>query len=376
MVPEPKMIMFAGGGTGGHLFPGISLAQEFNRRFPDLDIVFAGTRKGLEARVIPPLGYRLVFIKIGGLVGKGLRQRIKVIGSLPRALIQALILLVRYQPDLVVGLGGYASAPVLVAARMAGIPLVIQEQNAFPGLVNRCLAPFADVIFIAFDKAREKLHNRKIINAGNPIRAELIRETALPPGKSADFVILVLGGSLGAHSLNKTVPVALVRLKESGVPVRVIHQTGSKELERVREAYQTSGIQAEVADFFADMGRRYAQADLVICRAGALTLAELALLGRPAVLIPYPHAAHDHQQFNAQVFVEKGAALMMMDQALNEEELAAMLTALYKDPDRRRQMAMEAASLGRPRAAAQIIDTCLQVMGFSTLKEPKDENAS
>ncbi|MEA2110301.1 MAG: undecaprenyldiphospho-muramoylpentapeptide beta-N-acetylglucosaminyltransferase [Pseudomonadota bacterium] len=375
-MPEPKMIMFAGGGTGGHLFPGISLAQEFNRRFPDLDIVFAGTRKGLEVRVIPPLGYRLVFIKIGGLVGKGWRQRLKVIGSLPRALIQALVLLVRYQPDLVVGLGGYASAPVLVAARMAGIPLVIQEQNAFPGLVNRCLAPFAAAIFIAFDKAGKKLHNRKIVNTGNPVRADFIRPIESSAGNPDAFVILVIGGSLGAHSLNETVPSALARLKESGIPIRVIHQTGSRELERVREAYQTSGIQAEVADFFADVGRKYAQADLVICRAGALTLAELALVGRPAVLIPYPHAAHDHQQLNAQVFVEKGAALMLKDQALNEEELAAMLTVLYKDSDRRRQMAMAAASLGRARAAVQIVDTCLQVMAFSTVEDLKDENAS
>ncbi len=370
------MIMFAGGGTGGHLFPGISLAQEFNRRFPDLDIVFAGTRKGLETRVIPPLGYRLVFVKIGGLVGKGLLHRLKVIGSLPKALVQALVLLVRYQPDLVVGLGGYASAPLLVAARMAAIPLVIQEQNAFPGLVNRCLAPFAAAIFIAFDKARKKLCNRNIINTGNPVRADFVRSAESYAVNPDNFVILTLGGSLGAHSLNETVPSAIARLKESGIPVRAVHQTGSKELERVRDAYQTGGIQAEVADFFSDMEKKYAEADLVICRAGALTLAELALVGRPAVLIPYPHAAHDHQQFNAQVFVEKGAALMVMDQALNKEGLATMLTDLYQDPDRRRQMAMAASSLGRSRATVQIVDACLQIMGFPTAEESEDENAS
>lgn len=375
-MPEPKTIMFAGGGTGGHLFPGISLAQEFNRRFPDLDIVFAGTRKGLEARVIPPLGYRLVFIKIGGLVGKGLWQRIKVVASLPRALVQALVLLVRYQPDMVVGLGGYASAPVLVAARMAGIPMVIQEQNAFPGLVNRCLAPFANAIFIAFDKAREKLHNRKVVNNGNPVRADLFEQAESFSGKQAECVILVLGGSLGAHSLNEKVPAALGLVKKENLPVRAIHQTGSKDLEQVRDVYNSSGIEAEVADFFADMGKKYAQADLVICRAGALTLAELALMGRPAILIPYPHAAHDHQQFNARVFVEKGAALMIRDQDLEPEELAVVLTALLKDSDRLGQMAAAASRLGRPRAAARIVDACLEVMGFSPAEEPKDENAS
>ena len=370
------MIMFAGGGTGGHLFPGISLAQEFKRRFPDVDIVFAGTRKGLEARVIPPLGYRLVFIKIGGLVGKGMWQRLKVIFSLPRALVQALVLLVRYQPDLVVGLGGYASAPALIAARMAAIPFVIQEQNAFPGLVNRCLSPLAAAVFTAFDQAGKRLRNRKIINAGNPVRADFVRLTKSESSNSRVFVVLVIGGSLGAHSLNETVPPALARLKEAGVPVRAMHQTGSKELEKVRENYEASGIQAEVRDFFTDMEKRYARADLVICRAGALTLAELALVGRPAILIPYPHAAHDHQQFNARFFVDKGAALLVRDQDMRREELAAMMMELYENPDRRRRMAVASAGLGRPRATAFIVDHCLQVMGFSPARESHDENAS
>jgi len=178
--------MFAGGGTGGHLFPGIALAQEFQRRFPEVET---------------PLGYRLVFIKIGGLVGKGLLHRLKVIALLPRALVQALVLLVRYQPDLVVGLGGYASAPVLVAAGLAGIPLVIQEQNAFPGLANRCLAPFAAAVFTAFEPAEKKLRSRKIINAGNPVRADFPLGVEPAAGDAAAFAILVIGGSLGARSL-------------------------------------------------------------------------------------------------------------------------------------------------------------------------------
>ncbi len=360
---ELKTIMFAGGGTGGHLFPGIALAQEFQRRFPEVEIIFAGTRKGLEARVIPPLGYRLVFIKIGGLVGKGLLHRLKVIALLPRALVQALVLLVRYQPDLVVGLGGYASAPVLVAAGLAGIPLVIQEQNAFPGLANRCLAPFAAAVFTAFEPAEKKLRSRKIINAGNPVRADFPLGVEPAAGDAAAFAILVIGGSLGARSLNQTVPAALARLKDAGVPVRVVHQTGSRDRDQVRQAYEDSGVPAEVEEFFADMGERYAAADLVICRAGALTLAELALVGRPAILVPYPHAAHDHQRFNARVLVEKGAAVMVDDQELNAGDLAAVLTELYRDPDRRRRMAKAAAGLGRPQAAARIVDDCLRIVG-------------
>jgi UDP-N-acetylglucosamine--N-acetylmuramyl-(pentapeptide) pyrophosphoryl-undecaprenol N-acetylglucosamine transferase len=366
---EPKTIMFAGGGTGGHLFPGIALAQEFRRRFPGVDIVFVGTRKGLEVRVIPPLGYRLVFVKIGGLVGKGLLHRLKVIALLPRALVQALVLLVRYQPDLVVGLGGYASAPILVAAGLAGIPLVIQEQNAFPGLANRCLAPFAAAVFTAFEPAGEKLRSRRIINAGNPVRADFPLGVEMSADGAAAFAILVIGGSLGARSLNRTVPGALARLKAAGIPVRVVHQTGSMERDQVRQAYQDGGIQAEVEDFFADMGGKYAAADLVICRAGALTLAELALVGRPAILIPYPHAAHDHQRFNARVLVERGAAVMIDDQELNAGDLAAVLTKLYHDPERRRQMAEAAAGLGRPRAAARIVDDCLQIMGLAEIAE-------
>jgi len=360
---EPKTIMFAGGGTGGHLFPGIALAQEFRRRFPEVDIIFAGTRKGLEVRVIPPLGYRLVFIKIGGLVGKGLMHRLKVIVLLPRSLVQALVLLVRYQPDLVVGLGGYASAPVLVAAGLAGIPLVIQEQNAFPGLANRCLAPFAAAVFTAFEAAGKKLRNRKIINAGNPVRADFPLGVESVAGDTSAFAILVIGGSLGARSLNRTVPAALARLKTAGIPVRVVHQTGSRDRDQVRQVYQDSGIQAVVEEFFADMGEQYAAADLVICRAGALTLAELALVGRPAILVPYPHAAHDHQQFNARVLAEKGAAVMIEDRNLDAENLAVVLTELYQDPDRRRRMARAAAGLGRPRAAARIVDNCLRIMG-------------
>jgi len=366
---EPKTIMFAGGGTGGHLFPGIALAQEFKRRFPDVDIIFAGTRKGLEVRVIPPLGYRLVFIKIGGLVGKGLMHRLKVIALLPRALVQALVLLVRYQPDLVVGLGGYASAPVLVAAVMAGIPLVIQEQNAFPGLANRCLAPFAAAVFTAFEAAGKKLRHRKIINAGNPVRADFPLGVKSSVGDAAAFAILVIGGSLGARSLNRTVPAALVRLKNAGIPVRVVHQTGSRERDQVLQVYQDSGIQAEVEEFFADMGEQYAAADLVICRAGALTLAELALVGRPAILVPYPHAAHNHQQFNARVLVEKGAAVMIDDRDLDVGKLAVVLTELYQDSDRLRRMARAAAGLGRPRAAVQIVDDCLRIMGLADVED-------
>ncbi|MBN2333560.1 MAG: undecaprenyldiphospho-muramoylpentapeptide beta-N-acetylglucosaminyltransferase [Deltaproteobacteria bacterium] len=363
---QPKTIMLAGGGTGGHLFPGIALAQEFRRRFPEVMIVFVGTRKGLESRVIPPLGYRLAFMNISGMVGKGLREKLRVMGGLPAALIQALVFIVRYKPDLVIGLGGYASAPMLVAARLAAIPLVIQEQNAFPGVVNRLLAPLAATVFVAFEEARKHLYSRKIINCGNPVRLDFATQTETGRRGRHELTMLVVGGSQGAHSLNTAVPEALVRLQAVGVVLKVIHQTGSRDYAQVQAAYQANGIEAEVAEFFPDMAPQYAAADLVVSRAGALTLAELALVGRPAILVPYPHAAHDHQDFNARVFMARGAALMIRDHELNGESLAEMLQPLLQDRSRLQSMQAAAAALGCPRAVGEIVDRCLGILSLTT----------
>ncbi len=368
-----ETILFAGGGTGGHLFPGIALAEEFRRRQPDINIVFAGTERGLEARVIPELGYPLALLEVHGLVGvKGMR-RFKALVNFPKAVIQALILLVRYRPVLVVGLGGYASAPVLLAAMVAGLPWVLQEQNAYPGLVNRLLAPFAGVVFIAFSKARESLKSRKIYDLGNPLRPHLQAQgepasVSVDASPDATFNLLVVGGSQGARILNRIVPEALEILVSDYPHLKVVHQSGKAELESVKKAYAKINCEVEVAPFIDDIGTCYREADLVICRAGALTLAELAELGKASILVPFPFAAHDHQVFNARAFAESDAALMQIESELTAAALSNEIRQLIDQPERRAAMEQAAAKLARPAAREEIVDHCLKLIEGDMLK--------
>ncbi len=373
VVRPAKTVLFAGGGTGGHLFPGIALAEEFQRLEPEVNIVFAGTRRGLEARVLPEIGYPLVFLEVQGLVGVRGLKRIKALANFPKAFIQALILLVRYRPALVVGLGGYASAPVLLAAMVAGLPWVLQEQNAYPGLVNRVLAPFAGAVFIAFNKARESLKSRKIYDFGNPLRLRLQEQdttdaTELREDKVAldnpesEFNILIVGGSQGARVLNRRVPEALAILVSRYPNIKVVHQSGNADFETVKKAYAEINCQAEVTPFIENIGACYRAAELVICRAGALTLAELAALGKAAILVPFPFAAHDHQVFNARAFVEKGAAVMQVESELTAAGLSDEIESLITQPERREKMAQAAAELARPEARTEIVNHCLKLI--------------
>lgn len=365
-----KTILFAGGGTGGHLFPGIALAEEFLKRQPETGIVFAGTKRGLEARVIPDLGYPLAFLEVHGLVGISRRGRIKALANFPKAVIQALILLVRYRPALVVGLGGYASAPVLLAAMVAGLPWVLQEQNAFPGLVNRLLAPWAAAAFTAFAKAKENLRSRKVYNYGNPLRARLQKSGTLKTKSAAtpssqnkteteDFNILIIGGSQGARILNQIVPVALAKLMPSYPEIKVVHQSGLSAYADVVKAYQGWPERVEVAGFINEIETYYKKADLLICRAGALTLAELGALGKPAILVPFPHAAHDHQTFNARAFAESGAALVRVESEIDSASLAQDVERLINEPQKLTAMAAAALQQARPEACEKIVDHCL-----------------
>lgn len=364
VVRPAKTVLFAGGGTGGHLFPGIALAEEFKRHDPEVKIIFAGTRRGLEARVIPEIGYPLVFLKVQGLVGvKGIK-RIKALFNFPKAVIQALILLVRYRPTLVVGLGGYASAPVLLAAIVAGLPWVLQEQNAYPGLVNRLLAPFSGAVFIAFDKAREQLKSKKVFDYGNPLRAHLLPQEVVAKNNSdtAGFNILVVGGSQGARILNQVVPQVIASLSGKYPELRVVHQCGKQGFTEVSQAYAEIECQAEVKEFIDDIGARYQTANLVICRAGALTLAELAELGKAAILVPFPYAAHDHQLFNARAFAEKGAALIQIESELTVAGLKDEVECLITNPETLKVMGQAAKELARPQARVEIVEQCFKLI--------------
>jgi UDP-N-acetylglucosamine--N-acetylmuramyl-(pentapeptide) pyrophosphoryl-undecaprenol N-acetylglucosamine transferase len=370
-----KTILFAGGGTGGHLFPGVALAEEFLARRPEWRVVFAGTERGLEARVIPELGWPLVSLDVYGLVGIGGRRRLKALFNLPRALVQALILLVRYRPSLIVGLGGYASAPVLAAAVIGGVPFVLQEQNAFPGVVNRLLAPFAARIYTAFPEAQKRLYSRRIENCGNPLRRQTENaggrdEATLEPSpESGSFNLVVVGGSKGARVLNRVVPAAIRDLAEQFPGLKVVHQSGYREFESVAKAYDGLAGRVEVVDFIADIGPRYGWADLVISRAGALTLAELAAMGKPAILVPFPFAAHDHQSCNANSVAAAGAAWMCPEEEFTPERLARDLKTLMAAPEKLQTMAAAARKLARPGARQQIVERCLELLGCQDGRE-------
>ncbi|HDS15189.1 MAG TPA: undecaprenyldiphospho-muramoylpentapeptide beta-N-acetylglucosaminyltransferase [Proteobacteria bacterium] len=366
-----KTILFAGGGTGGHLFPGIALAEEFLAREPNTRIIFAGTRRGIEARILPELGYPLVFLDVQGFVGVGRRRSLQAALSFPKAVIQALILLVRYRPALIVGLGGYASAPVLLAAMVGGLPWVIQEQNVFPGLVNRLLAPFAAAVFTAYDRARDHLRSRRIHNYGNPLRSGLRgagggAESGPPAMDNQEqketFALLVVGGSQGASIFNRLLPAVFARLAARYPRLWIVHQSGQAQLAAVAQAYAAWPDRARAVAFIEDMEKQYAAADLVICRAGALTLAELVELGKPSLLVPFPQAAHDHQSFNAGVLVEAGAAWVRPEVELDEENLAADIESLIKSPQRLMAMSRAALQLRQPGAAARIVDHCRNLM--------------
>jgi UDP-N-acetylglucosamine--N-acetylmuramyl-(pentapeptide) pyrophosphoryl-undecaprenol N-acetylglucosamine transferase len=269
--------------------------------------------------------------------------------------------MVRRRPDLVIGVGGYASGPAVLAARTLGVKTMILEQNHFPGATNRWLAPRVDAVCVPSEAARRRLGGRGVVT-GNPVR-EAFTRIGPPPG-GRELSLLVFGGSRGARSINRAMVEALPQLAAMQPPPRIVHQTGPEEVEAVRAAYAAlpARMQAEVAAFLDDMPRRLAEADLVVARAGATSLAELAAAGRPALLIPYPHAADDHQRLNAEAVAEAGAAVWILDRELTGARLSAAVAELAGDPDRRRRMAASARALARPDAAARIADVALELL--------------
>ncbi|HEX5037224.1 MAG TPA: undecaprenyldiphospho-muramoylpentapeptide beta-N-acetylglucosaminyltransferase [bacterium] len=317
-------LLIAAGGTGGHLFPGISVARAFKEANPGGDVLFVGSERGLEREILEREGFRQVALNVGRLKGEGWTQRLKTLLSLPGALLQARSILKGFRPDLVFGIGGYSSGPMILAARSRGIPRAVLEPNAIPGYTNRKLAKSVDRIFIAFPKAKEFFPESKVRLTGTPVRAELteIGRAEIPPGppssKGGEFTVLVLGGSQGATAINKAMTAALPKLEASGKALKIIHQTGTKDEAWVKEAYAKSKIPHEVSAFIADMARVYREADLAVSRAGASTCSEILATRTPSILVPYPFAADDHQRFNAASLAESGGA-----EVIANDELAA-----------------------------------------------------
>ncbi|MBK7858205.1 MAG: undecaprenyldiphospho-muramoylpentapeptide beta-N-acetylglucosaminyltransferase [Archangiaceae bacterium] len=355
-------VLIAGGGTGGHLFPGIALAEEVSTRHPANDVVFVGTRRGLEARVVPANGYKLETITSRGLKGMGLLNLALGLLALPLSFFESAWLLLRHKPDVVVGVGGYSSGPVVMAAWLLGIPTAVQEQNALPGATNKVLGRFVKAVFLAFDEARRFFPEKKVHVIGNPIRRKLLDNYLRSSTPHEKFTVLVFGGSLGAKGLNARVLESLQYLEDLKGELKFLHQTGKADLEHVKAGYAAKQFDAEVVEFIDDMSAAYAKSELVICRAGATTLAELTVCKKAAILVPFPFATDDHQAVNAGALVSAGAAVMFREAELTGEKLAAELRALKGDGERRKKMEKAAGQLGRPEAAREIADVCMELM--------------
>lgn len=354
-------MLLAGGGTGGHLFPAVALAQNLLTRNPDASVLFVGTERGLEQRLLPQLGFALETVDMVGVVGRGWKGRFQLLPKLVKSLGQARFILKQFQPDIVVGVGGYASVPVLLAAKLARIPYVIHEQNALGGLSNRMLGKGAKKIFLSFPESAKGFPQSRSVVTGNPLRTGLEQ---VSPELPVAGKILVFGGSRGARAINQAVIAMLPLLKEWPERPELIHQTGQEDYAEVKQAYADAGLDpAQVLPFIDDMASAYDQASLVVCRAGATTLAELAVTGRPAILIPFPFAAADHQTANALAFARAGAAEVLMQKELSAETLAMKVQILFSDRQRLTMMAACGRAIGRPGAAEKILAECRQLIG-------------
>lgn len=354
-----KMVI-AGGGTGGHLFPGVAIAEEFLKRDKENSVLFIGTERGLEARVLKDLGFELRFITIEGVKGRGLRS-LTALMKIPQSLVQSFGIIRAFSPDVVIGVGGYASGPAVMAACLMGIKTAIAEQNALPGVTNRILAKFVRRIFVSFKESLKWMPPEKTVVSGNPIRSRFFETGTDGRKEDGRFTVLIFGGSQGAHRINEAVKEALPYLEKLRDRLRFIHQTGEKDVGDVERAYRGQEMDAGVSPFIRDMASAYRTADLLICRAGATSIAEITACGKAAVFIPFPFAVNDHQTGNARVLVEAGAAEMIAEKDLDGAKLAGVIGKLSADPARLKAMEEKSRSLGNPRAAADIVDACMEM---------------
>jgi UDP-N-acetylglucosamine--N-acetylmuramyl-(pentapeptide) pyrophosphoryl-undecaprenol N-acetylglucosamine transferase len=367
-------MLIAGGGTGGHLFPGLALAEEVKTRHPRNDVLFVGTPRGLETRIVPKNGFRLELIEVAPLKRQGALGTLRGFLRLPRSVWQSQRILRKFDPDVVVGVGGYASGPVVITAWVMRIPTAVQEQNALPGATNRALAHFARACFIAFEEARGSFPPSRTYLLGNPIRRAFLDNYLHSKEPSGERLsVLVTGGSQGAHVLNLRVAEAVELLAPAlGARLRIVHQTGEKDFPEIAKRYEAlrgSGIQVEATSFIDDMASAYAQADLLVCRAGATTIAELTVCKKPAILVPFPYAADDHQTVNARSLVRNGAAVLMPEKDLTGQKLADELRALEGDRERLRKMARQSGLVGRPEAAREIAEVCVSLCARRLVRE-------
>ncbi len=361
---ERLRVVIAGGGTGGHLYPGIAVARELLARDPDAQVTFAGTASGLEARVVPIEGFALDLIRSGGLKGKSIGDRVRGAALIAPGVLDAWQLLSLRRPHVVVGVGGYSSGPVVLIAALRGMPTMVLEQNAVPGLTNRLLSRVVRAAAVTFPST-VAFFGAKAFVTGNPVRPEFLRSDDEQEREDDDLPgarVLVFGGSQGAHAINLAMVEAAPELA-AHPSLRLTHQTGARDVDMVRDAYRRTGLAAEVAAFYDDMAARVRRADLIVCRAGATTLAELTAAGRAAILVPLPTATDDHQRKTADVLARAGAAEVIDQRDLTGSVLAARILALAGDAPGRARMAEAARSFARPDAANAIVDHVLALAG-------------
>jgi len=347
-----KSVLIMAGGTGGHIFPGLAVAEEL--RAAGWDVVWMGARGGMEERLVPRHGYRTAWIRARAARGKGLVQKLLLPANLLYSFWESARHIRRLKPSVVLGLGGYVAFPGGMMASLFNRPLALHEQNAIAGLTNRVLAQVSDKVMVAFPGALKGAEW-----TGNPVRAD-IAAIAAPQarfrGREGPLRILVVGGSLGAQALNEAMPRALALLKDKPV---VVHQAGEKHIEALKKNYAAAGVQGELVAFIEDMARRYAEADLVVCRAGAVTVAELSAAGMASILVPFPYAVDDHQTANARFLSDRGAAILIQQRELSHEKLAELIGSL--DRAKLLDMATKARALGKPEAARVVAERCMEI---------------
>ena len=360
-------VIIAGGGTGGHLFPGLAIAEEFKRRDEKNEVVFVGTEHGIEAKIIPREGYPIRFVRSEGIVGRSSLKKVKGTVKLALAALDARRILKAITPDIVIGVGGYCSGAIVLIAGLASIPTMIHEQNSVPGLTNKLLGKIVKRVCVTYHESITSFPMGKTFFTGNPIRAKILkgdRDAAcrLFSLEKDMFTVFIFGGSSGARSINRTMVDALNHLTDLKDKIQFLQQTGERDYENIREAYRKAGVKGTVAPFIYQMAEAYAVADVVVSRAGATTLAEITALGKPAVLIPYPYAAGRHQEFNAVKLREMGAALMMLDTEISGEMLAKSIRELYENEALRAEMQRSSRGLGRPDACSRIVDIAMSIV--------------
>ncbi|HEY1799962.1 MAG TPA: undecaprenyldiphospho-muramoylpentapeptide beta-N-acetylglucosaminyltransferase [Terriglobales bacterium] len=351
--------ILAGGGTGGHVIPALAIAQELQKRY-NAEVLFIGTARGIENRLVPAAGFPLKLVQVGALKNVSIATRLKTFLDLPRAVLHAHRILSEFKPDIVIGVGGYASGPAMLAAVIKRIPTLAFEPNVVPGFANRMVARFVSAAAVHFEQTKKFFRRAKV--TGVPVREAFLNLPPKVPGSAP--TLLVFGGSQGAHAINQAVMEAVPTLRERIPGIHIIHQTGERDYQAAKDAYATLGGTIEAHRFIDDMPACFAHADLILCRSGASTVAEITAAAKPAIFVPFPGAADDHQKRNAEALVRAGAALMLEQSSLTPASLAEAVTSLFSDRGLLDNMAQAARKLAHPDAAQEIASMAARLAGI------------